>query len=305
MNPSEARICFGYSPFSANKLKSKQKRGLPMNEISLNVLIKIFKKTWWKILIVTLIVMMLAASFTHFFIPKKYSSSIKFYVINSNADYDYTSSTVISAVTYLINDYISIIKSDLVLDKVVDELKEDNIEITKAQILSMISTSIAEETSVFTMTFTSTDKQLAYDVASAIAEIAPATVTAVAKSDENTNRVLAEKILFVIEKLGLDKNDPITETHVESVLSMYGVGLSEQATCMEVLTPPVEDTVHDSPNIITYTLLSGVLAAVATYAFFLIVSVLNQSVVTEEDVKRLINRPLIGTIPHWETVEKN
>lgn len=276
-----------------------------MNEISMHSLIKIFKKTWWKILIITLIVMILAASFTHLFIPKKYSSSIKFYVINSNADYDYTSATVISAVTYLINDYISIIKSDLVLDKVVDELKDDEIEITKGQILSMISTSIAQETSVFTMTFTSTDAKLAYQVASTIAEIGPATVTEIAKSDENTNRVLAEKILFVIEKMDLDKENPITSTHVESILSLYAVGLSEQSTCMEVLTPPVEDTVHDSPNLMTYALLSGVIAAVATYAFFLIGSILNQRIVTEEDVKRMIGRPLIGTIPHWEITTKN
>lgn len=276
-----------------------------MNEISMNSLIKIFKKAWWKILIVTLVVMILAATFTHLLIPKKYSSSIKFYVINSNADYDYTSSTVISAVTYLINDYISIIKSDLVLDKVIDELKADGINLKKGEILSMISTSIAEETSVFTMTFTSTDSLLAYEVASAIAEIAPQAVTSVAKSDENTNRVLAEKILFVIEKLGLDKEDPITSTHVESILSLYAVGLSEQSNCMEVLTPPVKDTVHDSPNLVTYTLLSGVLAAVATYLFFLIGSVLNQRVVTEEDVKRMIGRPLMGTIPHWELTTKN
>lgn len=280
-----------------------------MNEISMNALVKILKKTWWKILIVTLIVMILAASFTHLFIPKKYSSSIKFYVINSNADYDYTSSTVISAVTYLINDYISIIKSDLVLDKVVEKLKDDGIEMTKGEISSMISTSISEETSVFTMTFTSTNKRLAYQVAATVANIAPSAVTEIAKSDENTNRVLNEKFLFLIKKyeeLGkIEVVDEITDTENKAMMSAYGLGLDEQAHCMKVLTPPVEDTAHDSPNLMTYTLLSGVLAAIVTYLCFLIGSILNQRVVTEEDVKRMIGRPLIGTIPHWETTTKN
>ncbi len=277
-----------------------------MNEINLSVVIKIFKKTWWKILIVTLIAMIIAASFTHFFIPKKYSSSIKFYVVNINPDYDYTSSSVVSAASYLINDYIAIIKSDYMLDQVVDALKEDGVtNVSKKQIHSMISSATASETSVFTLSVTSTDKALAHQVATAIAELAPEAVTSVAKSSESTNKVLAEKILFTINKLGLESKDPITQTHVESVLTMYGIGLSEQANCIEVLTYPALATSHDSPSLVTYTFLGGVIAAIATFAFFLICNLVNQSVVTEEDIKRFINRPLIGVIPHWENTTKN
>ena len=68
-----------------------------MKEISLDILVKIFKKNFLRILIITLIVMLLVATVTHFFIPKTYSSSVKFYVVNTPSASDYTSSSVVSA----------------------------------------------------------------------------------------------------------------------------------------------------------------------------------------------------------------
>ena len=53
-----------------------------------------------------------AALFTQFFIPKKYSSSVKFYVVNINSDQDYASATNLAAAEYLVNDYIEIINGD-------------------------------------------------------------------------------------------------------------------------------------------------------------------------------------------------
>ena len=126
-----------------------------MTEISLNFLLKIFKKVWWKILIIAIIAVIVSASFTHFFIPKKYSSSVKFYVVNINSDYDYTSSSVVSAASYLINDYIAIIKSDRMLDQVMAELEKDGYtNVTKAQINGMISGASATETSVTVLPIT-------------------------------------------------------------------------------------------------------------------------------------------------------
>ena len=277
-----------------------------MTEIKLDFLIKVFKKSIWKLVIVAVIAMILVASFTHFFIPKTYSSSVKFYVININADYDYTSSSVISAVSYLVNDYISIIKSDRMLDLVVDKLKEDGYpNITKGQINSMISSSTGSETSVFTLKISSTDSELAYKVASILAEYAPATVTDVAKSTENSKSALADKILIVIDKMELTAKDgqPISNEHVESVLNAFG--LADQSDCMKLITPPTRATTHDSPNLPVYTLLGGIVAAMIAYVILVLNALFNQTIVTEEDVKQYTDHPVIGVIPHWESEQKN
>ena len=94
-----------------------------MTEISLDFLLKVFKKTWWRIMIFTLVIMIAAACFTHFLIPKKYSSEVEFYIVNVNTDSDYTSTSLLGAASYLVNDYVTIIKSDYMLDQVVAKLK--------------------------------------------------------------------------------------------------------------------------------------------------------------------------------------
>ena len=279
-----------------------------MKEISLDILVKIFKKNFLRILIITLIVMLLVATVTHFFIPKTYSSSVKFYVVNTPSASDYTSSSVVSAATYLINDYIAIIKSDKMLQTIVDHLKKDGItDVTAAQVNSMIVGSAAKETSVFTISVSSTDKELAHKVASIIEEIAPIEVTNIAKSAVMTNERLSaivHNVIINMQNLGIDKKDVNVE-EIESYLTAWGQFPDQQTNCIEPISHPVLDTQHDSPNLVVYTLVGGLLAAIITYVVYAVRVLTNQSVTTEEDVKKMLKRPLIAVIPHWETTQKN
>ena len=275
-----------------------------MAEIKLDFLIKVFKKSFWKLVIIAVIAMILAASFTHFFIPKTYSSSVKFYVVNINADYDYTSSSVIGAVSYLVNDYISIIKSDRMLDLVVDELKKDGYpDITKGQINSMISSSTGTETSVFSLKISSTDPELAYKVASILAEKAPATVTDIAKSSENSKNMFVQKVMVVINNLPIENKQDIKSEHIDSIVTAFGI--SDQTDCMKLISPPVKATSHDSPSLPIYTLLGGILAVLVAYALFVLYAMLNQTIVTEEDLKQYVDYPVLGVIPHWDPDQRN
>lgn len=277
-----------------------------MKEISLDILIKIFKKNFIKILIFSVVVMIVVASFTHFFIPKKYSSSVKFYVVNMNSEYDYTSSAVVSAVEYLINDYIAIIKSDYMLDKIVDELAKDGIpNVTNAQLNSMIVGAASTETSVFTVSVSSTDKELAYKVATILGEIAPKTVTEIAKSAVVTTDQMASTFAYVANQLSLNTKDGsmVTADDIRNVLVMANLGVGSKNDCITAISTPMLDTAHDSPNLPVLTLLGGILAAIALYVFYAIRTLTNQHITTEDDVKTLLKRPLLATVPHWE-VEK-
>ena len=279
-----------------------------MKEISLDVLFKIFKKNLWRILIFTLVVMIAVAAFIHFFVPKKYSSSVKFYVVNMNSDYDYTSSSVVSAAEYLINDYISIIKSDYMLNKIAEELKQDGVKnVTPADLNSMIVGSSATETSVFSISVSSTDKKLAYQVAQIITEIAPKNVTEIAKSAVITSDRMASTFAYVAQQLNLAPTDGknVTAEDIKNLLVAAGLGVGSQSECITAISQPVEDTAHDSPNLPLLTLLAGILAAIVAYVYFAIRVLTNQLVTTEDDVKKLLKRPLIATIPHWEVAKKD
>ena len=278
-------------------------------DISLEFLIKILKKTWWRIVIIALAVMLLVAGFTHFFIAKKYSSSVKFYVVNVNTSIDYTTASYLSASEYLINDYVSIIKSDYLLNMVCENLKEKGYEnVTPDRLRPLIRSSADTNNSTFSLSVVHTDKQFAYDVTVAITEIAPNAITALTKPNSNTNEKLANKIYAVInyynthpEAMKESGKLPVSQGDIQQLLADNELGLSDQLNCLEMITPPRVATTHDSPSLLTYTALGGIAAAALAYVFFLICSLVKMNVTTEEDVKKLLNRPLLGTIPSWET----
>ena len=76
---------------------------------------------------------------------------------------------------------------------------------------------------------------------------------------------------------------------------------TELLNCFEVLTYPVEATGHDSPNLLSNVMLAGIVAAVITYGICLIRFLLRSRISTEDDIKRILDYPLIGSIPSWDS----
>ena len=274
-----------------------------MTEISLDFLLKVFKKTWWRIMIFTLVIMIAAACFTHFLIPKKYSSEVEFYIVNVNTDSDYTSTSLLGAASYLVNDYVTIIKSDYMLDQVVAKLKAAGFTtynekpLENETLRKMISHTTSSQTSAFTLKITSTDRKFSQEATALIADMAPEIVTKMAKPEDNTNETLANKILSAVRHFSKDTSIAVTD--IEAYLNMSGLGVT-QLNCIEVLTPPALAKTHESPSLVMNTLLSGVFAAVICYAIYFLIALVNMTVTTEEDIKKLVNLPIIGTIPRWE-----
>ncbi len=290
------------------------------HEISFPVLLKTFKKCWWKVAIIAICAMLIMAAFTIFFIPKKYSSSMEVYIINSNTSYDYTTSSLLAANTYLINDYIAIIQGDEMLNRVCNELKaeaptykdsegqqllsEEQIDALNAlqprQIRSMIKSSASAESSIFKLSISHTDPDLAYVIAYKIAKLAPEEVTKVAKSDINDRNSMAQIIHGVMNDLNKthENENKVELSDVLGYLEEEKIGLNRQ-DCIDIIINPKFPTSHDSPNVPVYTILSGIAAAVIAYVVFLLLTLSKSVIITEEDVRKHLNYPLIGIIPHW------
>ena len=237
------------------------------------------------------------------FIPKNYSSSIDFYVVNTNTSYDYTTSALLAASSYLINDYIEIIRSNRILDLVAEELNKSRPEdkhITADNLRAMISAS-SNNTSVFTIKVTHTDPKFACEVANAIMQIAPKEVTEVAKPDRLTNENLYNAILQVVNQ-NKPEGEQLTMEQLKEQLKIQG--LNSSLPCFEAINPPVVDTSPDSPSTKKYTMYSAAATAALVYVIFIIKGLLEMNISSEDDVKKLVRRPLVGTIPHWENSVK-
>lgn len=142
-------------------------------EIDLRKIFSMLKKRVIYIVLGTLITAVLAGCITEFFITPTYAASCTLYVY-SNTDRVSTDSSIgqseLSASQQLVNTYIVVLESDSVLEQVIQNLELD---MTAAQLRSMISCSQINETEVFEVTVTSTVPALSADIANAISDVAP------------------------------------------------------------------------------------------------------------------------------------
>jgi capsular polysaccharide biosynthesis protein len=276
------------------------------HEINLAVLFKTLKRYWWRIALIAIAVMIAAACFTALVIPKKYSSAMEIYIINSNTSSDYTTTSLLGATSYLVNDYVSIIKGDVVMEKVCENLSGNETvgTLTPGQLRSMIKTSSSSNSSTFKLSIVDENPQRAHIIASEIAKIAPTEVTAIVKSGIELNQrdTIAKHILNAMKAYQNEYPDneipPLDE--IKDYLNKNNIGFDRQ-DCISINTYPKLPTHHDSPNLPLYTALAGVVAAVVAFGGFLLLEMSSSVITTAEDVKKLLEQPLIGTIPYWSS----
>lgn len=288
------------------------------NEITLNDLIACFKRNWWKILAIALAAVLLAGLFTHFFIAKKYTSTIEFYIINTNESSDYVQTGILGASEQLANDYVDIIRGDRVLGAVSEDLKaEKGINLSVKKLRSRIGATTDETSSLFTISVVDTDPQRAYDIANSITKIAPDLITEITKPGERTASVPVTTSLEAIAKTLKE----IDETKYGATADAMNTAASElrddnsAATlkaildykdAVEINRYPEVATKESSPNMLLVCALAAAIAAVISYVVFVILSLLNTTIISDEDVRKAFSKyPLIAIIPSWDTSSKS
>ena len=260
-------------------------------EISLSLLLKVLKSAWWKILIVTVVIALAVAAFTEFVIPKKYQSSIEFYILNTSTTSEYMTTSLLASAEYLASDYIKIINSDQVVGIIIDKLEAEGYQgVTPKKIRSMISSTKASDASTFTITVTSTNVDVAYIMANAIKDEAPEIIRSITRPSYSSNYYQKVK-------------DPATGEEIFEKID------ESDLECVVPVRAPQRAITHSSPNIVTYTLLAALLAAFATYVLFLLLKLSDTTIRSESNFKELVGTSvtIIGTIPYWSAnaVEKN
>ena len=140
-------------------------------EIDLKELAKLLWKRAWVIILCVVIFASATFVYTKSFVEPLYTANVMIYVNNnSNRNNDTLSSSDLAVALRLVNTYINILKSDSVLEEVIDKT---GVPLTASQIRSMLSAEAVDETEMFRISITSPNPQLSADVANAIADIAP------------------------------------------------------------------------------------------------------------------------------------
>lgn len=141
-------------------------------EIDLQKLLFVYMGKWWLFCLCVLVTASIALMYTKFYVTPMYRASVTVYVnnIRSGEQIDYLSSSNLAASQQLVNTYINIIKSNTVLEQVV-ELSALNCDADDVR--DIMSTSRVDETEMFQVHIAHPDPEMAARIANAVANVAP------------------------------------------------------------------------------------------------------------------------------------
>lgn len=148
-------------------------------EINLQEMLYAILNKIWLVVIAALVGGILMFVYTSYFVTPMYSASVTMYVNNStklNGDdmINYITSSDLATSERLVTTYVSILKSNTVMEKVSDNVMETTgIRIPAVTIRNAMSAGAVSETEVFTVRISYSDPKMAATIANAIATVAP------------------------------------------------------------------------------------------------------------------------------------
>lgn len=152
------------------------------DEITIN-LTELFAVLWAKayIIIIAGLFMALAAfAGTQLFITPKYTSMTSMYMLARSGDSGVVTSGDLQTGTQLTQDYMELVKSRTVLEKVISVL---NLEMEPEELRNMITTSNPDNTRILTIQVEDEDPEVAREIADAVRESASNTIRDIMEID--------------------------------------------------------------------------------------------------------------------------
>lgn len=143
-------------------------------EIDFLDVLKALAKRLWIIVLCGVLAGTLMLAYTVLFVTPLYQASVTLYINNrTGIGSSAVSSSDLAVALQLVETYTNIVRSDRVVDKVIDA---SGVELTTKQVKKMISAEAVNETEIFQVTVTSPDPELSMKLANTIADVAPAEI---------------------------------------------------------------------------------------------------------------------------------
>ncbi len=148
-----------------------------MIEIDLRELMYALLRKIWLVILCMVLCGAAAFAYTKYCVTPLYRADVSFYVNNSSFQSDNNqsiSSSDLATSQRLVLTYVNIIKSDLVLEKVV---AESGLNITAPELRSIMTASSMDNTELFEVYISSPDPVQAAQIANALAAVAPGEIS--------------------------------------------------------------------------------------------------------------------------------
>ena len=253
----------------------KESKGI---EISLSSLLDVLKNFLVIIALATVILGLVLGAYTMLFTKTKYSATAKFNVVNVFPETTYIADTMINAASSIAGIYVEAAKENVVVSAAVDYndgalIKHFGLDRSKtiAKVSSMISASKdSAESSIFSITVTSTDKDDVFAVITAIQA-----TTAESLADMNN-----------IANIIGDNDENINK-------------ITTTARPVSLVEDPDADIRIINPSVTKSAILGAMIGFVCSYVICFIVYISDTKVYDAEIIDTNFSAPIIGTIPVW------
>ncbi len=149
---------------------------------TVNNILDILMRRLWLIVALVVIGGGVAYTYSEYILPKKYTSSVTLYVYNQSENRQQLTATDFTLSAKLVDTYMVVLKSDHVLEKISERIKEQNLDYSASAIGSMITSEAVNDTEIFKISVSSYSKEDSKIIADAIAEIAPDEIIRVVKA---------------------------------------------------------------------------------------------------------------------------
>ncbi|WP_252314153.1 YveK family protein [Sinobaca sp. H24] len=136
--------------------------------IDIQHIIKILKKRMKLIVVITIGIVLLSATYTFFVVTPQYQASAQILVNQTQNNDQPVTATELQSSREIIDTYNVIITSPIILDKV---LQENNYDLTPSELQSKITVSTQEESQVVILSVEDEDPYLAIDLTNSVAQV--------------------------------------------------------------------------------------------------------------------------------------
>lgn len=146
-------------------------------ELDLREVFRAVYKKAWLVILCALLAGALMFTYTFCFVTPLYQASVTIYVNNGgDNDTGSISSTDLAVALRLVTTYVNILKSDTVLEKVIEDA---GVEYTAEDVRKMVTAEPVEETEMFKVMVTAPDPHEAAKIANSVAAVAPTEIAAI------------------------------------------------------------------------------------------------------------------------------
>ncbi|MFC5734304.1 YveK family protein [Cytobacillus gottheilii] len=189
--------------------------------ISLKELFQTLKKRMALIIIITLVAVMASGAISYFVLTPVYQSSTQI-LVNQTAEEGQYNTNEVQTNLQLINTYNIILKSPVILEKVIDEL---NLNMTAGQLNEKLTVQNEQNSQVVNLSVQDEDAATAAEIANTTAEVFRNEIATIMSIDVNDVTILSPAV--VTENQSPIKPQPLLNIAIALVVgAMAGVGLA-------------------------------------------------------------------------------